>query len=84
MALKRDTTPVVALHDICRRADTYTYVTVVDIEGAENPQAASWVEPVISPEAVVTKVEGVKVEIVLVGNVMGKALVSSGPLIAPT
>ena len=83
VALYSDSTPVVPLQPICRRADTYTYVTSVATEGAEKPQAANWVEAVIIPEAVANKLEGVVVAMVLAGTVTGKAFVSSGPSKVP-
>ena len=79
VALYSESTPVVPLQLICRRADMYTYVTSVATGGAEKPQAAIWVEAVIAPEAVATKSEGVEVEMVFAGTVIGKPFVSSGP-----
>ena len=61
----------------------YTYLTSVATEGAENPQAANWVEAVIVPEAVAIKLEGIVVKMVLAGTVTGKAFVSSGPSKVP-
>jgi hypothetical protein len=76
----------VELHIICLNAEMYTYVTSVATEGAENPQAASWVDAVIAVEAAAIKLFGTLVTIFVppvVGNVAGNALVSSGPLKAP-
>ena len=86
-AAKRDSTPVVELQLICLSAETYTYVTVVATGGAEKPQAANWVAAEIAVEVVATKFEGDPVDILVppvVGSVTGRALVSRGPLIAPT
>ena len=84
VALYSESTPVVPLQPICRRAETYTYVTSVATGGAEKPQAANWVEAVIVPEAVATKLEGVVVEMLLAGTVIGKAFVRRGPFMVPT
>ena len=76
---------VLQLIGLC--AEMYTYVTSVATEGAENPQAAKSVVPVIVVEGLafisnVGKIAEIPVPPV-VGNVAGKALVSSGPLKAP-